>query len=134
MGDKVIMKMQPVNAPNAPQSLSRYYSQATEVTGASRLLFISGQIPADVDSNVPHDFESQARLCWANMAAQLDAAGMTFANVVKVTVFLKRYEDREVNAKVRFEVFGAHRPAISTVITDVYDPAWLLEIEAIAAA
>ncbi len=128
------MKMQPVNAPNAPQSLSRHYSQAMEVIGASRLLFISGQIPADADGNVPDDFESQARLCWNNLSAQLDAAGMTFANVVKVTVFLKRYEDRDVNAKVRFEVFGEHRPALSTVITNVYDPAWLLEIEAIAVA
>jgi enamine deaminase RidA (YjgF/YER057c/UK114 family) len=64
----------------------------------------------------------------------LRAADMTLSNLVKVTVFLKHYEDRDANAKVRFEVFGDHAPALSTVITDVYDPTWLLEIEAIAAA
>lgn len=128
------LELRPVNAANAPQTAARRYSQAMEVTGASRLLFISGQIPAGPDGVVPEDFEGQARLCWANVAAQLAAAGMGFANLVKVTVFLKRYEDRDLNAKVRFEVFGDHAPALSTIITDVYDPGWLLEIEAVAAA
>jgi 2-iminobutanoate/2-iminopropanoate deaminase len=128
------MTMRPVNAENAPQTSARHYSQAMEVSGASRFLFIGGQIPADVVGNVPDDFESQARLCWKNLKAQLAAADMTFANLVKVTVFLKRYEDRDINAKVRFEVFGDHRPALSTIIADVYETHWLLEIEAIAAA
>lgn len=128
------MKTRPINAPNAPQTTARRYSQAMEVSGASRLLFISGQIPADENGHVPDDFESQAHLCWANVEAQLRAADMGLTNLVKVTVFLKHYEDRDANAKVRFEVFGDHAPALSTVITDVYDPAWLLEIEAIAAA
>jgi 2-iminobutanoate/2-iminopropanoate deaminase len=101
--------------------------------GHERLLFISGQIPADRDGNVPAGFEAQARACWTNLLAQLEAANMGVENLIKVTVFLKRYEDRGVNAKVRFEVRGEHRPALSTVITDVYDPDWLLEIEAIAA-
>lgn len=128
------MIIKPVNAKDAPQTAERRYSQAMEVTGASRLLFIGGQIPADVAGNVPEDFEAQARLCWANVEAQLAAADMTLANLVKATVFLKRYEDRDANAKVRFEVFGDYRPALSTIIADVYDPAWLLEIEAIAVA
>ena len=128
------MKLRPINAPRAPQTAARRYSQAMEVSGASRLLFISGQSPADEHGHVPEDFESQARLCWGNVEAQLRAADMTFTNLVKVTVFLKYYEDRDANAKVRFEVFGDHAPALSTIITDVYDPAWLLEIEAIAAA
>ncbi|SFB32237.1 Enamine deaminase RidA, house cleaning of reactive enamine intermediates, YjgF/YER057c/UK114 family [Rhizobium sp. NFR07] len=124
----------PVNAENAPQSLHRRYSQAVSLSGHQRLLFISGQIPADRDGHVPTDFEAQARLCWANLFAQLEAAGMGIGNLIKVTVFLKRYEDRDINAKIRFEVMGDHRPALSTIITDVYDPDWLLEIEAIAAA
>lgn len=123
-----------VNAENAPQSLHRRYSQAVSLSGHSRLLFISGQIPADKDGHVPSDFEAQARLCWANLGAQLEAAGMGLSNLVKVTVFLKRYEDRDANARLRFELMGEHRPALSTVITDVYEPGWLIEIEAIAAA
>jgi 2-iminobutanoate/2-iminopropanoate deaminase len=124
----------PINAENAPRSLHRRYSQAVSLSGHKTLLFVSGQIPADKDGHLPADFEGQARLCWNNLFAQLEAGGMGLANLVKVTVFLKHYEDRDANAKVRFEMLGDHRPALSTVITDVYDPDWLLEIEAIAAA
>jgi 2-iminobutanoate/2-iminopropanoate deaminase len=124
----------PVNAENAPQSVHRRYSQAVSLSGHRTLLFVSGQIPADKDGHLPADFEAQARLCWNNLFAQLEAGGMGLSNLVKVTVFLKHYEDRDANAKVRFEVLGDHRPALSTIITDVYDPDWLLEIEAIAAA
>ena len=104
------------------------------MSGHERLLFVSGQIPADSEGRVPDDVEGQVRLCWANLVAQLRAGGMEVNNLVKVTVFLKRYEDREINAKVRFETLRDHRPALSTIITDLYDPAWLLEIEAVAAA
>ncbi|MNV96631.1 Endoribonuclease L-PSP [compost metagenome] len=83
---------------------------------------------------MPAGFEEQARHCWANVIAQLEAADMGLSNLVKVTTFLKRYEDRDINAKVRFEVMGEHLVALSTIITDVYDPDWLLEMEAIAAA
>ncbi len=128
------LRISPVNAENAPQTAHRRYSQAVSLSGHQRLLFVSGQIPADIEGRVPDDAEGQVRLCWANLIAQLQADGMDVTNLVKVTVFLKRYEDRDINAKVRFEILGDHRPALSTIITDLYDPAWLLEIEAIAAA
>jgi 2-iminobutanoate/2-iminopropanoate deaminase len=84
----------PVNAENAPQSLHRRYSQAVSVSGHERLLFISGQIPADRDGNVPAGFEAQARACWTNLFAQLEAANMGVENLIKVTVFLKRQQPR----------------------------------------
>ena len=123
----------PINAVDAPQTAARRYAQAIQVSGHSRLLFISGQIPANREGHVPEDFESQARQTWANLEAQLHAADMTLDNLVKITVFLKRYEDRDLNARIRWEVMGERTPALSTIITDVYDPSWLLEIEAIAA-
>lgn len=128
------LKLTGINAENAPQTAARRYSQALQVSGHQRLLFISGQIPATRDGHVPDSFEDQARLAWANVEAQLVAADMGLDNLVKVTVFLKRYEDRDLNAKVRFEIMGDRAPALSTIVTDVYDPGWLLEIEAIAAA
>lgn len=124
----------PVNAPDAPQTASRRYAQAMEVTGASRLVFISGQIPVDADGNLASDFESQARQTWANLEAQLRAADMTLDNLLKVTVFLTDYANRDVNAKVRWEVMGDRQTALSTIVTNVYDESWLIEIEAIAAA
>ncbi|MEO9337537.1 RidA family protein [Mesorhizobium sp. SB112] len=123
-----------VNAPDAPQTLHRRYSQAMEVSGASRTLYISGQIPTDADGKAPDDFETQARLAWGNVERQLQAAGMSLDNLVKVTVFLAGYEHRDINAKVRWEIMGDRMTALSTVIAGPYDDAWLIEIEAIAVA
>lgn len=110
------------------------YSQAHEVTNASRLLFISGQVPVDNDDHVPPDFKSQCRLAWVNIEAQLKAAGMTLDNLVKVTTFLSDRRYRQENYEARMEVLGERSPALTVIITGIYDEAWLLEIEAVAAA
>ena len=126
------MKMKPINAPDAPQPVGGY-AQSMEVSGASRLLFISGQIPADTEGNVPDDFESQARLCWKNVIAQLNAADMTLDNLVQVRIFLS---DRKYTAdyrKVRIEVLEGRQVGLTTIITGIFDEKWLLEIEAVAA-
>ena len=127
------MKMKPINAPDAPQPVGGY-AQSMEVTGASRLLFISGQIPADREGQVPEDFEAQARLAWKNVIAQLNAAGMTLDNLVQVRIFLS---DRKYTAdyrKVRIEVLEGRQVGLTTIITGIFDEKWLLEIEAVAAA
>jgi enamine deaminase RidA (YjgF/YER057c/UK114 family) len=110
------------------------YAGLCEVTGAQRLAFVSGQIPADIDGKVPDDFLSQARLAWANVEAQLRAAGMTLDNLVKVTTFLSDRQYNLQNRQVRQEVLGDRTPALTVIITGIFDSAWLLEIEAIAAA
>ena len=69
-----------------------------EVSDATRILFISGQIPVTADGSVPESFEEQARLAWANVIAQMRAAGMTLDNLVKVTIFLS---DRKYIADYR---------------------------------
>ncbi|MGF6881957.1 2-iminobutanoate/2-iminopropanoate deaminase [Nocardia sp. GAS34] len=110
------------------------YGQGALLTGADRLLFISGQVPESPDGKVPRDFEEQARLAWRNVANVLAQAEMTLRNLVKITVFLADRGDREANARVRDEVLGGHCPALTVIITGIYDESWLLEIEAIAAA
>jgi 2-iminobutanoate/2-iminopropanoate deaminase len=110
------------------------YALACEVSGASRLLFVSGQVPEDADKRVPPDYPSQYRLAWSNVEAQLIAAGMSFDNLVKVTIFLS---DRALIAQsggLRQQILGDRSPALTIVIVGIYDSAWLLEIEAIAAA
>ncbi len=129
------MKLTPINAPDAPQPVGGSYAQAMEVTGASRLLFISGQIPATAEgAAVPAAFDAQARLAWKNVIAQLAAAGMTLDNLVQVRIFLA---DRQYIAdyrKVRNEVLQGRQVSLTTIISGIFDEAWLLEIEAVAAA
>ena len=83
------MQKRDMNAEHAPPPASPY-SQAVEVTGASRILFISGQIGAEPDGTTPPSTAAQARLAWRNLAVQLAAAGMGFDNVVKVITITSR--------------------------------------------
>lgn len=110
------------------------YAQAHLVEAPTRWLFVSGQIPVDETNNVPADFESQCRLVWRNIKTQLRAGGMALHDLVKVAVFLSDRQYREANYRVRHEILGDHAPALTIIIADIYDEAWLLEIEAIAAA
>lgn len=127
------MDRRSINAPDAPGT-SGGYVQAVETSGAGRVLYLSGQIPVAADGSVPEDFREQARLAWANVEAQLRAADMELSNIVKHTTFLSDRRYREANSEVRREVLGDLEAALTVIIADIYDEAWLLEIEAIAAA
>ena len=127
------MRQQFINAISGP-SPSGGYSQAIEITEASRTLFISGQIPVDSSGNVPSDFDGQARAAWRNIESQLLAANMKLENIVKHTTYLASKNYRDENSRIRQEILGTHTPALTVVIAEIYDEAWLLEIEAVAMA
>jgi 2-iminobutanoate/2-iminopropanoate deaminase len=122
-----------INADTGPDA-SGSYSQAMLVEGVQRLLFVSGQIPETRNGQVPAEFESQCRVAWANVRAQLNSAQMTISNLIKVTIFLSSREYAETNSRIRQEVLGDHKPTLTVIITDIYDKKWLLEVEAIAVA
>jgi 2-iminobutanoate/2-iminopropanoate deaminase len=127
------MKSRPINSPRAPAAAGGY-AQALEAEGVQCLLFVSGQIPETVEGDVPEGFKAQAKLAWANVLAQLEAAGMSVRNLVKVTTFLSSREHAIANREARQEALGTHAPALTVVIAGIFDEKWLLEIEAIAAA
>ena len=77
--------MQAINTNQAPPAIGPY-SQAVLSNG---VLYISGQLGIDpVSGNMAEGFEEQANLVFANLKAILEAAGMSFRNVVKASVFL----------------------------------------------
>jgi 2-iminobutanoate/2-iminopropanoate deaminase len=127
------MKLTSVNAQSAPKA-SGGYSQAIEIFGAQRLLFISGQIPESANGVLPKEFSEQAKLAWQNVLAQLDAAAMSVKNLVKVTIFLSSREFAVANREARQKFLGSHTPALTVIIAGIFDEKWLLEIEATAAA
>jgi 2-iminobutanoate/2-iminopropanoate deaminase len=102
------MKTIPINAGSAPRAASGY-SQAAEVEGARRLVFVSGQIPQSSAGDVPKEFPAQARLLWHNVLAQLAAPDMTVSNLTKVTIFPGSRGCAEANRDVRQEFLGSHR-------------------------
>lgn len=110
------------------------YSQAYLVTQPQRILFVSGQVPADESGAVPEGFDAQCRLVWANVERRLADAGMTLTDIAKVNIFLPSRDYRAANTAIRHEVLRGHSPAITIVIADIFDEAWLLEIDVIACA
>jgi 2-iminobutanoate/2-iminopropanoate deaminase len=77
--------MQAINTNQAPPAIGPY-SQAVLSNG---VLYISGQLGIDpVSGNMAEGFEEQANRVFANLKAILEAAGMSFRNVVKASVFL----------------------------------------------
>lgn len=127
------MSARTINATNGPEAVGGY-SQAYESVGASRRLYISGQIPIGRDGQLPKTFREQARLVWANVIAQLLAAEIKIENLVKVTIFLSDRKYATENREARQTALGSHAPALTVIIADIFDEAWLLEIEAIAEA
>ncbi|TXH84652.1 MAG: RidA family protein [Rhizobium sp.] len=126
------MKRDAINAKNAPQPRGGY-AQAVKLESFERLLFVSGQVPLTSDDVLPEGFKAQARQAWLNVDAQLKAAGMSKADIVKVTVFLADRHHTMENREIRAEYLGALTPAMTVVIAGIFDTAWLLEVEVIAA-
>lgn len=104
-----------------------------EVTGPTRWLYLSGQIPVALDGSLAPDFTAQCEQCWRNVEAQLVAAGMTLDNLVKVTTFMSDRRYALENREVRLRVLAGRQPALTVIIAGIFDEAWLVEIEAVAA-
>lgn len=127
----MITQLDPAGLPAATGT----YTHGTLVTGASRTVFVSGQVPwADENGKVPETFAEQCRLTWRNVLAVLAEADMTVTDLAKVTCYLSDRRYRQEFIDVRAEFLGDHRPALTIIITDIYSPEWLLEIEAVAVA
>jgi 2-iminobutanoate/2-iminopropanoate deaminase len=115
--------------------LSVPMSHYTDAVRAGDLVFVSGVVPVDADGKLVggDDVVAQARRVFENMGAVLAAAGCSFADVVKVTVFLTDIDDRARINPVRQEVFGEARPASTLVeISRLAVPGAKVEVEAVA--
>jgi len=123
---------QEIRVPGAAEPLSHY----TDAVSAGGLLFVSGCVPVDGDGRLVggDDVVAQARQVFENIRGVLEAAGASFADVIKVTVFLTDVDDRARINPVRQEVFGEARPASTLVeVTRLAVPGAKIEVEAVAA-
>jgi enamine deaminase RidA (YjgF/YER057c/UK114 family) len=127
-----------VNIRHTPASLAAPfgpYSHAVEVPEGSRLLYISGEVGVLLDGTVPDTIEAQAEACWRNVIAILAEAGMSVGDLLKITTYLVRPEDVAAAGAARAKHFGDAHPGSATIIVKaLVNPAWLIEIEAVAAS
>jgi len=115
----------------APEAIGPY-SQAVAAGG---YVFASGQIGLDPANGqlVEGGIEAQTRQVMANVAAVLAAAGLTFADVVKTTIFLIDMNDfAAVNAVYGESFEDAPKPARSTVAVAALPRGARVEIETVA--
>jgi 2-iminobutanoate/2-iminopropanoate deaminase len=122
-----------VHADGAPAAVGAY-SHAIAISGT--LLFCSGQIPLDPDTNelVGGSVGEQATRCLQNLEAVCQAAGTTMANAVRVGVFLTDLvgDWAEVNAAYE-KFFDADPPARAAVGVAALPKGAQVEIEAVVA-
>jgi 2-iminobutanoate/2-iminopropanoate deaminase len=114
-----------------PEPISHY----TDAVRVGDLLFVSGCVPVDAAGILVggDDVVAQARRTFANVGAVLEAAGSSFAQVAKVTIFLTDVDDRAKINPVRQDVFGEARPASTLVeVSRLAIPGAKIEVEAVA--
>ena len=110
------------------------YSDAAQVAPQARWLFTSGTPGLAADGRLPADITGQAELAWSHIVTMLERAGMSVADLVKVTQYLTRPSDIRAYAAVRSRFLGGVRPAsMLMVVPELARPDFLLEIEVYAA-
>ena len=124
--------MQLQNAPEAPGAIGPY-SHAAHV---GDLIFCSGQTPIDPRTMklLGDDIQVQTKQVLLNLEAVLTSLGLNLSSVIKTTVFLTTMEDFSGMNAIYAEMFGAHRPARTTVAVKENPLGALVEIECIAEA
>jgi 2-iminobutanoate/2-iminopropanoate deaminase len=113
----------------APKPVGPY----SQVIQAGGFLFLAGQIPLSPEGKMNEgDIVAQTRQVMSNLDNVLHKAGVTFAHVVKTTIFLANLDDFEAVNRVYAEYFKEPYPARSTVEAARLPKGARLEIDAIA--
>lgn len=122
--------MKPVNSLEAPAAIGPY-SQAVEAGG---FVFLSGQVPIDPKTGdlVQGDIAAQTERVLDNLKAVLEAAGCSFSDVVKTTIYLADLGDFQAVNATYAKRFTAAPPARATVQVSALPKGARVEIDAIA--
>jgi enamine deaminase RidA (YjgF/YER057c/UK114 family) len=109
------------------------YSHAVSLP-SGRLVWTSGQIAVAPDGTVPSGWEAQARLVFEKVGAALAAAGASWGDVVKVTLFVVDVAELATVRTVRDEFVDTQRPPTSSLVrvAGLVRPDLLIEVEAVA--
>jgi reactive intermediate/imine deaminase len=120
-----------VKVPSIHRPVGRY----AHAVKSRDLLFVSGCGPFDENGGIVgvNDIAAQTTKTLDNVKAILEAAGMSFANVVKETVYLTNIDDRTATRAVRERFYGASLPACTLIeISRCVHPDMRIEIDVVA--
>ena len=121
------MSNQVIATDEAPKAIGPY----SQAIASGDLVFTSGQIPLDPETQemVKGDIRAQAERVMENLRGVLEAAGVSFAQVVKTTIFLADLADFAVVNEVYGKRFAGSPPARSTVQVAALPKGARVEIE-----
>lgn len=119
-----------VSSASAPEAIGPY----SPAIRAGQFLFISGQVPIDPATGalVSGDVAEQTRRALDNVGALLTTGGLTYADVVRTTVFLADLDDFAAMNAVYGTYFAEPFPARSTIQAARLPRDARIEIDAIA--
>lgn len=125
------MPIKHISTSDAPAAIGPY-SQGVVING---LLFTAGQIAIDPRTGemCEGDVAAQTEVVLRNLHGVIVAAGATWNDVVKTTVFLRDMADFSIFNEIYSKWLGDARPARSTVAVSGLPRAALVEIEAVVA-
>ena len=125
------VQLQPVTARNLPSPVGPY--SPGMVVG--NLVFVSGQAGRDPASGrlAGDTIEAQTEQVLKNIATILEAAGTTLQHVIRCGVFIVDMKEFPRMNEVYARLFGAHRPARTTVeVSGLPGEGLRVEIDAVA--
>jgi 2-iminobutanoate/2-iminopropanoate deaminase len=107
------------------------YSHQIEITGPERLLVIAGQVGMAPDGDVPGDPIEQLGLALDNVERNLQAAGMDFGDLVRLTTYLVGEWDSEARRQLMASRLGANHPCTTLLyVAGLASPKLLVELDA----
>jgi len=119
-----------INPPGAPAPRGPY----SPAVRAGDFIFVSGQVSADPVTNELSlgDIKHETRVILGNIRKILESCGAGMADVVKCSVFLRDGQEFGAMNEVYAEIFGAQKPARTTVEAKFANPDIRVEIDCIA--
>jgi enamine deaminase RidA (YjgF/YER057c/UK114 family) len=110
------------------------YSYGVEIPAGSRILVCSGQLGISPDDRVPETVEEQTHLCFRNIGAVLEHAGLSFKDIVRINAFVVSREHLKGYMSVR-DLYVTDPPPASTlmIVSGFSRPEFLVEVEVMAA-
>jgi enamine deaminase RidA (YjgF/YER057c/UK114 family) len=109
-------------------------AHAMEVPPNARILFCNGQVGARLDGTVPEHPLEQIEVIFERIRMILAASNMTFADVVKFTVYVTDKSILDDYFRIRGRIMGDHNPPATLLVVNKFPrPGVEVEIEAVAA-
>lgn len=125
------MKPQHLNPPTLRRNPA--FSQAVVAVGPGKLVIIGGQNAVDDQGQVVgDDLYTQSLQALGNVLKGLAAAGATQDDVIRLAVYIRAGQDVNEGFRAAAEVWGSNPTAITVLEVGLSNPAFLVEIEAMA--